>query len=175
MEKVDTSFEITKTLEFVNDFFGFDISVKSRKREIVEARMMYAKLMKRYSKHSLSAIGAPLGKDHATIIHYNNNFAWLKKNDAEFARKFEILNDMYDEFRAVWFDAERFDDRSKIIFLQNTLQSEQEKVEKYEKYFSKIKRLDSIIQLIEQRTPKGEEEYVEQKINRMFNSIVFRP
>jgi|TARA_R110000868_G_scaffold386052_1_gene654177 hypothetical protein len=173
MEKVDTTFEITKTLEFVNDFFGFDISVKSRKREIVEGRMMYAKLMKRYSNHSLSAIGAPINKDHATIIHYNNNFAWLKKNNVEFARKFEILNDMYDEFRAVWFNEDRFDEKSKIIFLQKALNAEQEKVENYEKYLNRIKRLDSIIQLIEQRTPRGEEEYAEQKINRMFNSIIF--
>lgn len=175
MEKVDTSFEIIKTVEFVNEFFGVDISSKSRKREIVEARMMYAKLMKRYTKHSLSAIGAPIGRDHSMIIHYNKNFTWLKKSEPEFARKFDTLNDMYEEFRAVWFDAERFDEKSKIIFLQKSLQTEQEKVEKYEKYFTKIKRLDSIIQLIEQRTPKGEEEYIEQKINRMFNSIVFRP
>lgn len=173
MEVTDTSFEIIKTLEFVNEFFGFDISVKSRKREIVEGRMMYAKLMKRYSKHSLAAIGAPIGKDHATIIHYNNNFAWLKKNDAEFSRKFEILNDMYDEFRAVWFNEDRFDEKSKIVFLQKALKAEQEKSDKYEKYINKIQRLDSIIQLIDERTPKGEEEYAEQKINRMFNSIVF--
>ena len=173
MEKVETTFEITKTVEFVNEFFGVDISSRSRKREIVEARMMYAKLMKRYSKHSLSAIGAPIGRDHSMIIHYTKNFAWLKKSEPEFARKFDTLNDMYEEFRAVWFSEDRYDDKSKIVFLQNALSAEQEKVERYEKYLSKIQRLDSIIQLIEQRTPKGEEEYAEQKINRMFNSIIF--
>ena len=173
MEKIETSFEIKKTLEFVNDFFGFDISLKSRKREVVEARMMYSKLMKRYTKHSLSAIGEPIGKKHDMIIHYNKNFAWLKKNVPEFARKFDMLNDMYEEFRGVWFNEERFDDKKKIVFLENSLKETQDKLEKYEKYFKKIERLDSVIQLIEQRTPKGEEEYVEQKINRMFNSIIF--
>lgn len=173
MEKVDNNFEITKTLEFVNDFFGFDISIKSRKREIVEARMMYTKLMKRYSKYSLTSIGEPIDKDHATIIHYLKNFTWLRQNDKNFSRKFEMLNDMYDEFRGVWFSEDRFDDKKKILFLQDSLQIEQERSERYEGYFKKIKRLDSIIQLIEERTPKGEEEYVEQKINRMFNSIVF--
>lgn len=173
MEKVETTFEIIKTVEFVNEFFGVDISSKSRKREIVEARMMYAKLMKRYTKHSLSAIGAPIGRDHSMIIHYNKNFAWLKKSEPEFARKFDTLNDMYEEFREAWFDAERFDEKSKILFLQKALNAEQEKVERYEKYINKIQRLDSIIQLIDERTPKGEEEYAEQKINRMFNSIIF--
>ena len=173
MEKVETTFEVRKTLEFVNDFFGFDISVKSRKREVVEARMMYAKLMKRYSKQSLSSIGEPIGKKHDMIIHYNKNFAWLKKTEPEFARKFDMLNDMYEDFRSVWFNEERFDEKKKSIFLENSLKEAQEKLYKYEKYFKKIERLDSIIQLIEQRTPKGEEEYVEQKINRMFNSIIF--
>ena len=45
---MENNFEAAKTVEFVNDFFGFDISIKSRKRQIVEARMMYAKLMSRY-------------------------------------------------------------------------------------------------------------------------------
>lgn len=171
----NTTFEITKTVEFVNDFFGVDISSKSRKREIVEARMMYAKLMKRYTKHSLSAIGAPIGRDHSMIIHYIKNFSWLKKSETEFGRKFDILNDMYEEFREAWFNVERFDEKSKIIFLQKSLQTEQQRIERYEKFLNKIKRLDSIIQLIEERTPKGEEEYVESKINRMFNSIVYNP
>lgn len=169
----NTAFEITKTVEFVNEFFGVDISSKSRKREIVEARMMYAKLMKRYTKHSLSAIGEPIGRDHSMIIHYNKNFAYLKKNEPEFGRKFDTLNDMYEEFRESWFNVERFDEKSKIIFLQKSLHTEQQRVERYEKFLNKIKRLDSIIQLIEERTPKGEEEYVESKINRMFNSIIF--
>jgi hypothetical protein len=44
---------------------------------------------------------------------------------------------------------------------------------KYEDWFKRFERLDSIILLIEERTPKGQEDYVEQKIYRMFNSIIF--
>ncbi len=171
----NTSFETTKTLEFVSDFLGFDLTQKCRKRYIVEGRMMYAKLMKRYTNVSLSDIGRSIGKDHATIIHYINNFAYLKKADQNFAYKFDMLADTYEEFRETWFNDEKFDEKKKIKVLESSLKEILEKKNEYERYFNKIKRLDSIVQLIEQRTPKGEEEYVESKINRMFNSIIFNP
>lgn len=172
---MDNNFEATKTLEFVNDFFGFDVSVKSRKRSIVEARMMYAKLMNRYTKSSLSDIGRMIGKDHATVIHYLRNFKHIKKQDQEFSAKFDIMSEMYEDFRNCWFDVDRYDDKRRIQILESSLKVATEKKDAYEKYLKKIKRIDSIVQLIEERTPKGEEEYVESKINRMFNSIIFNP
>jgi hypothetical protein len=167
--------EAVKTLDFVETFFGFKISNKSRKRPMVEARMMYAKLMKRYTRSSLSDIGRYIEKDHATIIHYLDNFTWLKKTDQSFSSKFDLLTDMYEDFRKAWFDDEVYDDKKKIQFLEVSLNKTTEDKTKYENYFKRIERLESIIQLIEERTPKGEEEYVEAKINRMFNSIVFKP
>ncbi len=165
--------EAVKTLDFVETFFGFKISNKSRKRPMVEARMMYAKLMKRYTRSSLSDIGRYIEKDHATIIHYLDNFTWLKKTDKEFSTKFDILSDMYEEYRMVWFNDEKLEDKKKSQLLERSLEAVTLEKVKYEDWFKRFERLDSIIQLIEERTPKGEEEYVEQKINRMFNSIVF--
>jgi hypothetical protein len=81
---------------------------------------------------------------------------------------------MYEDFRKAWFDDDVYDDKKKIKFLETALEKVTEDKTKYELYFKKLERLDSVIQLIEQRTPKGEEEYVEQKINRMFNSIIFK-
>jgi hypothetical protein len=86
-----------------------------------------------------------------------------------------MLADTYEEFRETWFNDEKFDDKRKIKVLESSLKEILEKKNEYERYFNKIKRLDSIVQLIEQRTPKGEEEYVESKINRMFNSIIYNP
>lgn len=171
----EKDFETTKTLEFASEFLGFDLTQKSRKRNIVEGRMMYAKLMKRYTNVSLSDIGRSLGKDHATIIHYLKNFSYLKKADIHFATKFDMLSDTYEEFREAWFDDEKFDDKRKIKVLESSVKQLVEIKNEYERYFNKIKRIDSIVQMIEQRTPKGEEEYVESKINRMFNSIIFNP
>lgn len=165
--------EAVKTLDFVEEFVGFKICNKSRKRPIVEARMMYSRLMKHYTRCSLSEIGKYIDKDHATIIHYLDNFSWLKKTDQGFSSKYDLLLDMYEDFRKVWFDDAVYDDKKKIKFLEAALDKVTEERNKYELYFKRLERLDSIIQLIEERIPKNEEEYAEQKINRMFNSIVF--
>ena len=167
------NFEVERTVDFMNSFFGFSLSDKSRKKEIVEARMMYAKIMKRHTKLSLKAIGRAISKDHATIIHYLNNFSWFKKTDLAFSSKFDLLTEMYDEFRGSWIDDVKYEDDRKVFFLEKTVERLSEQKETYEKYVKRIERIDSIIQLIEQRTPRGEEEYVEGKINRMFNSIIF--
>ena len=76
--------------------------------------------------------------------------------------------------RAIIYDV-KFDDKKKIKVLESSIKELVEIKNEYERHFNKIKRIDSIVQLIEQRTPKGEEEYVESKINRMFNSIVYNP
>lgn len=168
-------FETTKTLQFVSEFLGLDLTQKCRKRPVVEGRMMYAKLMKRYTNVSSSDIGRAINKDHATVIHYLKNFQYVKKVDQNFASKFEMMSDAYEEFRDCWLDDEKFDERKKIKFLESSIKELLDRKSEYEKYFNKIKRIDSIVQMIEQRTPKGEEEYVESKINRMFNSIIFNP
>jgi hypothetical protein len=172
---MSNNFETTKTIEFLESFFGFSLSEKSRKRNMVEARVIYAKIMKVYTRTSLSDIGRAIGKDHATIIHYLSNFKWLKKTDQGFSSKYDTVADMYEEFRATWFNEDRFDEKKQIQLLKSSIHKVTNEKEKYEKYFKKIQRIDSIIQLIEERTPKGEEEYVESKINRMFNSIIFNP
>jgi hypothetical protein len=172
---MSNNFETTKTIEFLESFFGMSLSEKSRKRSMVEARMIYAKLMKVYTRTSLSDIGRAIERDHATIIHYLRNFKWLKKTDAGFSSKYDTVADMYEEFRATWFNEDRFDDKKQIQLLKSSIEKMTTERDRYEKYFKKIQRIDSIVQLIEERTPKGEEEYVESKINRMFNSIIFNP
>lgn len=172
---MSNNFETTKTIEFLESFFGMSLSEKSRKRSMVEARMIYAKLMKVYTRTSLSDIGRAIERDHATIIHYLRNFKWLKKTDTGFSSKYDTVADMYEEFRATWFNEDRFDDKKQIQLLKSSIEKMTTERDRYEKYFKKIQRIDSIVQLIEERTPKGEEEYVESKINRMFNSIIFNP
>jgi hypothetical protein len=172
---MSNNFETTKTIEFLESFFGFSLSDKSRKRSMVEARIIYAKIMKVYTRTSLTDIGRSINKDHATIIHYINTFKWLKKTDQGFSSKYDTVADMYEEFRATWFNEDRFDEKKQLQLLKSSIEKITAEKERYEKYFKKIKRIDSIVQLIEQRTPRGEEEYVESKINRMFNSIIFNP
>lgn len=59
----------------IQEITGVDINEVSRKREIIEARAIYYKILKQIDKKkSLKSIGASVGKDHATVLHSLNNY-----------------------------------------------------------------------------------------------------
>jgi hypothetical protein len=68
--------QITKELKkVIQEITGVDINEVSRKREIIEARAVYYKILKQIDKKkSLKSIGASVGKDHATVLHSLNNY-----------------------------------------------------------------------------------------------------
>jgi len=55
--------------EFVEDYYGLVISVRTRKQETIKARFMYYKLVRSNTKLSLDAIAKSLGYDHASVMH----------------------------------------------------------------------------------------------------------
>lgn len=76
---------ITKT---VCDYFNLPVdslSVKTRKRETVQARQIAMYFSKTMTKSSLAAIGSQIGgKDHATVLHACRTVANLKDTDKNF-------------------------------------------------------------------------------------------
>ena len=59
----------------IQEITGVDINEVSRKREIIEARAVYYKILKQIDKKkSLQSIGASVGKDHATVLHSLKNY-----------------------------------------------------------------------------------------------------
>jgi hypothetical protein len=80
---------------FLPEHFGRKLTLyaRSRKREIVELRMMFCYLA-RSMKYNLGTIGEKLGgRDHTTVIHGVNTFVDLIETNEQFRNKFqEILN-----------------------------------------------------------------------------------
>ena len=68
--------QITSELKkVIQEITGVDINEVSRKREIIEARAIYYKILKQIDKNkTLKSIGASVGKDHATVLHSLNNY-----------------------------------------------------------------------------------------------------
>lgn len=76
METKITS-ELKKIIKEITDV---DINEVSRKREIIEARAVYYKVLKQIDKKkSLKSIGASVGKDHATVLHSLKNYDMFEK------------------------------------------------------------------------------------------------
>ena len=68
--------EITLHLkELIEKTTGVDINKTSRRREVVEARAMYYKILKQIDKKkTLQSIADSVGKNHATVLHSLNNY-----------------------------------------------------------------------------------------------------
>ena len=94
--KSPTKLYFKKIREVVNYIFGVDIMTKSRKRNVVNARMIYSKILR--EKHlSYNIIGKSILKNHASIIHYTKSIDWLLAYDKPLLEKYkncvELLND----------------------------------------------------------------------------------
>ena len=70
-----------KIKRLVEQEYGYFIDSPTRKREVVEARGMYYKVLKEFTNMSLAAIAKTVGKNHATVLHGLKHFdVWRKDN-----------------------------------------------------------------------------------------------
>jgi hypothetical protein len=81
--------------EIVNEVFGVDIMDKSRKRNIVDARMVYAKIL-RDAGYSLTDIGGSIGKHHTTIISYLSEGEYMIPNIRQLHSNYHLCKDIFD-------------------------------------------------------------------------------
>jgi hypothetical protein len=59
----------------IQEITGVDVNEVTRRRETIEARAIYYKVLKQIDKKkSLKSIGASVGKDHATVLHSLKNY-----------------------------------------------------------------------------------------------------
>jgi hypothetical protein len=141
-----------------------DIKKKNRTRTLVEARYIYTKIL-RDRGHSCVSIGKELGKDHTTIVHYTKTINNLLGREVMLAEKYLLCKRAFNQEKPT----QEEDISDKLLSLKNEnerLISERKKFNvMYERYF----RLIDVIKLIDQRTPKGSETTVYDKINKMFN------
>jgi hypothetical protein len=168
-ENIQTDF--TELEEIVNKIFEIKIKSRKRSRVIVDARMVYAKIL-RERGHTVTAIGKYLGKDHTTIVHYgimvDDMLSQLPYYHHQYVKCYTEF--MRDKEPTVFSITERELQMSNIslksqlerLILENT--TLQSKVDKY-------KRLEQILEYLESRTPIGKESFVLRKINLMFNGL----
>lgn len=87
---------LSKIFSIVSTHTDLPISAKCRKREYIRARAVYVEMASRHTRQSLSSIGGTMGRDHATVIHYQNNIIpEMKAQDKGFN---SILDECEDIF-----------------------------------------------------------------------------
>jgi hypothetical protein len=177
--------------------YEIDIRSNIRKREIVDMRKIYSKILLDTGM-SLTDIGRTIGKDHSTIIHYKKGTPYLMRNDPLFMRHYRDIYDAFKSFEPEFADNDEadyintinLDECSDILALSETKVRELKMSEAFlKKENERLKtELDSlmedlaelrgekqelvpIMKMIRERTRKGKEDFVFQKINRLFNNI----
>ena len=78
----------------VNDTFLVDIEIESRKRDVVDARKVYSKIL-RDSGYSYESIGNTINKNHATIMHYVKTIEHLMSYDQILRNKYVACKNVF--------------------------------------------------------------------------------
>ena len=99
MEQLLYKMRIEEIKYLVENYFQFDLSVKSRKREIVFARFIYYKLCNEFCRvRTLSRIGKSVKKDHATVIYGLREFKNIIPYDDDFEKDYLNLKQICNEY-----------------------------------------------------------------------------
>jgi chromosomal replication initiation ATPase DnaA len=160
-----------KLKEIVSQVFDTNINIKTRKRHNVEARMIFSKIL-REDGNTFESIGKAINKDHSTIVYYVNQASSLIKQSIELSDKYLECKNCYIDNLDVVLPQMKYDElKSEVVelkFLCNRLATERNEIIKVQEKYNRIKK---IINLVAERTHVGKEEFIERKINQMFNGI----
>lgn len=167
--------EMLQLKSIVSKKFGVDINKHTRKRDYVNARLVYAKIL-RERGYTHESIARSLNKDHATIIYYVRCAMHIFMQD-------KFLEKKYIECKSLFFgeidpsmnptSEEMLSERVKTLTTQVDKLTADNEMLSYEldEKVKRLRRLNKIINLIEERTHYGKEELIEKKIREMFNGL----
>jgi hypothetical protein len=170
MKVQDKKKEQASLREFVNNLFGVEVRSVIRKREYVNARLVYCKIL-RDRGHTVVEIAKSIHKHHSSIIHYCSYVDTVVVQDETLAEKYLLCKGLFSNDSPIDYTA----DMMKRIKL---LEDENERLLshklKSESYSAKYIRLDSIIKLIEERTPVGKEKETLMMLTKFLNGFDFK-
>ena len=107
----------------INKSLNIDVLETTRKREVVEGRVIFAKLMHLQNRYSLAKIGGFLNKDHSLIVHYLKVHDNLFATDKNYQKTFRLISEIckptffvsknLTELRHCVFKIRRYETRTK--------------------------------------------------------------
>ena len=163
--------EMQQLSEIIKSVFNEDVKDKIQRREIVDARMVFSKIL-RERGYTYASIGRFLKKDHSTVINYIRNVYHLLTQVNGLMAKYITCRDLFlIDKEVLYINKEEKDNKLSIISLNNQIEKlilERENVTRME---TKYKRIEDILSIIDKKTPNGKEKFILKKVNLMFNDI----
>ena len=157
----------------VESICGVKLKDPSRKREVVEARIIYSYILYNMGRYTLARIARSLGKNHATILHYLKNFHYIEQDDMALIRYNHCLNAFTDHHPVNFME---FDKVKKLVFTlekqinvltlaNNRLKSDKENYQKRNEEFGEH------YSLIESRVRPHQVKQITKKLNAYLNGL----
>lgn len=162
--------EMNSLKEIISNTTGTDIMNKSRYRNIVDARIVFSKII-RERGYTYSSIGRYLSKDHSTIIHYICECNSLIQTDDKMMETYINCRNKFLEDKDALLTYTDKDAVKEMIILKMDIEKLIDKNNKLKETQNKYNRLSEIINLIDKRTPEGQEHTIKKELIRMFNGL----
>ena len=153
---MNTDFNILR--DITKDVCKADPMEKTRKREVVYARMIMYKVLKSFHKHTVTSIGKMFGKNPATILHSINQFDNMIIQDDWLNHRFHCVLGEYT--KEVSLQNEAIAD----VHLKNKILESEVKMQK------RIIRQCKEISIIIDGVPEAKVEHIIQKL-RMLSEV----
>ncbi len=161
--------------KIINQVFNIKLTSKTRKRNFVNGRMIFAKLM-RDEGSTVNAIASHLNlESHASVLHYLKNINFILDYDKELhsqyqtcVRYYKIADPRIDELQPHELKGHILilEDRNKMLSLE--VQSLKETIHTNQ---LRDKRFKKLFDLIRSRTKPETEGVIEKKLNTIFNGV----
>lgn len=136
--------------ELVSNYFNLDITRKTRKKEYVEARAFYYRLMRQYTRLSLQEIGSSVNRDHASVLHgMKSLYNWMQ-TDRRLKNNYNVLN---SQIKSLEKESEVIDIDQNIVLKYVQLKDQVKEQSQI------IKELTEELQDLKARTDKREKFY----------------
>jgi len=165
-----TDTEMNSLKEIVGNATGADVMNKGRYRNIVDARIVFSKII-RERGYTYSSIARYLNKDHSTIIHYICECNHLIQTDDKIMETYLICRDKFLQDKDALLTYTDKDAVKEMIVLKNDIDNLMLKNSRIKNLEIKYERLNEIINLIDKRTPEGNEHRIRKEIIKMFNGL----
>lgn len=160
--------EMESLSSIVNKLLDVDIHSKRRQRNLVDARMIFSKIM--YERgYKVTYIGKFLGKTHATVIHYIKMSDFIFMSYPEMHDKYIVCNEVFTEGKEPSILFNRRDMARSIQSLNERIALLMKERSIMRKKEDRMKRLECIIEMLDKRISCGSEAEAYRKINKLFN------
>lgn len=116
--------------EIVDNYFELNLKRNTRKRQYVEARAIFYKLCREFTKLSLEEIGEQVDRDHASVLHGIRSLNNWIEYDNRIKNNLRILRNKVRHFE---------DEKDNVIELDESI------VLKYVQLKEQVKEQDEII------------------------------